>query len=231
MFGCSASPNAAPTPITGVSNPSISADGQMGLQGIQGAKGDPGTNGTDGVNGNDGLPGTDGLPGKDSTPGLNGSPGTVGPQGSQGSQGVPGNDGQRGLQGIQGMAGVAGVKGDKGDPGILGFTRARFYQVYKIVGAQTYTLPTNGTSVPLFFQVTCANSNDIMVSGACTYSHPMNTAVPSVYIPRYNVSVNSTGPSDPSSNLSNSMSFSCEYELTQSLSVGFEMWGMCLIGG
>lgn len=131
--------------------PAACPAGPQGSQGVSGIDGRPG------LDGKDGLPGPQGALGV-SSPGPKGDKGDLGNDGPQGLPGV-------GVQGPQGIQGTPGVKGDKGDPGSSGtiLTKAG---LYTRLGSSPILVGTGGI---YWGTATCDDTNDILLTGGCSY--------------------------------------------------------------
>lgn len=101
-----------------------------------------------------GTPGEQGPMGPAGPAGPSGQPGTPGPEGPAGEAGVPGTQGSTGPEGPAGPAGEAGAPGSP-------ISKSGLYMVQA-----TYALSSTGADSP----ATCADDNDVALTGGCIYS-------------------------------------------------------------
>lgn len=142
------SPTCAPLDTTAGTPGAVGNAGPQGPMGPAGPKGDTGATGAAGPQG---------------LSGASAAQGDVGPMGPAGAAGAPGTPGAPGIQGPAGPAGAAGA------PGTV-ISRSTVYTVHNGGG----TLTAAGTYAE---QATCADKNDVLLSGSCTTDDVQNAPI------------------------------------------------------
>ena len=163
-----------PTGPQGATGLSGTGDGSAGPTGPQGVTGSDGSTGATGPQGTTGTNGATGATGPQGIQGVTGSNGVTGPQGTTGTNGATGATGPQGVTGTNGATGsvstltpnTTGVIPLMASASQSGFTitaSSEFtpgnFQAWRACdGSNSTDWATQGSSLPIFWQVQCPSS-------------------------------------------------------------------------